>query len=193
MNFDKEGRGAYLPYAPKINETYYGGVDRMPWFEIDEDFFSGELPKQLIQLRKDIRQSNRDNNDIKLLFDLQQAIAVLDYSNKNDERNELVAVKSDVLEQTKGTMNCDADIKWVGIDIYCQGYGSLIREGIFKAPEAFSSFKREINNFGLIGIDSDRTDKYVEEYINNASAYNLEEIDIDNKKLDKIIIGKVKV
>ncbi len=191
MNFDEEGRGAFLPNAPKIDELYYGGVDRMPWFELDEGFFSKTLPAQLTQFRKEIRTSNPDSSDFKLLFDLSKVVSIFEYSNQHDDINEIIVLQSDALRKTKGVFDCDSEIKWLGIDVYCQGYGSLIREGIFKKPGVFSSFRNMINEFGLFHLDNDNIGNYIQHYFKSSKEHNLEEIppsgDIDIIKLGRIL------
>jgi hypothetical protein len=37
QNFDREGRGAFSTIALKIGKTFYRGIDRMAWFDLDED------------------------------------------------------------------------------------------------------------------------------------------------------------
>ena len=191
MNFDKEGRGAFLSHAPNIDGLYYGGVDRMPWFEIDEDYFSGILPKQLIELRKELRKTNQDTSDLKLLFDLSLVNSVIEYSNKKIEINEIIVLRSSGLERTKGSFICDNEIEWHGIDIHCQGYGSLLREGIFSKPEVFSTFINAINEHGLFNEDSKLINYYIEHYINISKAHNLEKIDRNIAALDRIEVGNL--
>ena len=190
-NFDKKGRGGFLSHAPKIHKVYYGGVDRMPWFELDEGFFFKKLPDQLTQLRREIRTSNPDNSDFKLLFDLSKVVSVLNYSNQHDDINEIIVLQSDVLRKTKGSFYCDAEIKWLGTDIYCHGYGSLLREGIFTKPNAFIDFSNMINKFGLLNMDNENIDSYIQHYLKCSTKHNLEEIpssgDIDIIKLGRIL------
>lgn len=190
-NFDEQGRGAFLPYAPKLGETYYAGVDRMSWFELDEDFFTGVLPEQFIQLRKELTDINKDFTDFELVFDIDKAKTILEYSNQNNARNELIAIWSERLENTKGVIKSESVINWIGIDIYCSGYGSLIREGIFTKPNVFPLFITEINEHGLFNINSECIDEYINSYIKFAKIYNLESIDGATEYIDKIALGRV--
>ena len=163
----------------------------MPWFELDEGFFSKELPDQLTILRKEIRISNPDSSDFKLLFDLSKVVSVLDYSNQYDDINEIIVLQSDTLQEAKGSFDCDAEIKWLGADVYCQGYGSLIREGIFTKPSAFSDFSNMINKFGLVNLNNENIDNYIQHYLKISKNQNLEAIpssgDIDIIKLGRIL------
>ena len=52
FNFDDLGRGAFLSFAPRIDDLYYGGVDRMQWFDLDEGFYRKSLPARLVNLRE---------------------------------------------------------------------------------------------------------------------------------------------
>ena len=189
MNYDKVGRGAFLPYPPQIEGLYYGGVDRMPWFEIDEDYFSGVLPEHFIQFRKDLQKKNKDRHDLELTPDASRAVSVLGYSNKNAELNEVIALWSDELERTKGCFFCEHEIEWIGIDIYCQGYGSLIREGIFRKLEVFSLFVSYLNAHGLFQIANEMICDYIEFFIRVCKENRLEEIERETASLDIISVG----
>ena len=43
QNFDREGRGAFSAVVPKIGKIFYGGTDRMAWFDLDEDYYKKTL------------------------------------------------------------------------------------------------------------------------------------------------------
>src|SRR6266542_3933444 len=43
-NFDAEGRGAFSSKPPSLGDIYYGGLDRMPWFDVEEALDRGVFP-----------------------------------------------------------------------------------------------------------------------------------------------------
>ena len=56
----QKGRGAYFSNVPILNGICYGGIDRMEWFDIDEDYYAKRLPEDFLKLRKKIRDENKD-------------------------------------------------------------------------------------------------------------------------------------
>ena len=52
FNFDAEGRGAFSSPAPRLGSIYYGGVDRMPWFDVDKHYYARILPTEIAKLRR---------------------------------------------------------------------------------------------------------------------------------------------
>lgn len=192
QNYDKEGRGAFLSSPPCIDEICYSGIDRMPWFELDEDLYSGTLSQEFVALRDKIQKKNDDFTDIKLLTDLDEVRSILNYSNWITERNEIAVVFSEKLAEIKGTINTDMKVVWLGLDIYCPGYGSQLREGIFSKPELFSGFVKQLNPNGLFDIDSPVLADYVQMYRELSDAHNLEPIDSKMVgQIDTIKIGKL--
>ncbi len=136
-NFDELGRGAYLPYAPKVGAIYYGGIDRMEWFDIDEDYYNDVLPNDLLRLRDSVMESSRQCG-FNVCACLKGAKKMLAYSNKDHNRNDLVAI---VLHDKRvDIINAVFDGELIGCDLCCDGFGSLIREGIFNKPELFNEY-----------------------------------------------------
>jgi hypothetical protein len=184
FNFDKEGRGTFLPCAPKINDTYYSGIDRMQWFEIDEAYYNNRLPEELVKLRKEIKLNKQDDVDFKLIGDISKAQILLGFANKFEPLNEIVAVASQKQVNKKKFDDCDISI--LGIDIYCHGYGSLIREGLFCKPDFFHAFHRELNANGLFEWNSELIDEYIRTYTQCSDRANIEPIQNAMKYIDKM-------
>ncbi len=191
FNFDNEGRGSFSKIVPKIDDLIYSGVDRMPWFDLDEDFYGGSLPEELVAIRKELKDKNCDYTDFQVVRDFDKAKKILEYSNKNKSINELTAIYSKKIERVKGAFKCDTNIAWLGIDLYCHGYGSIVREGIFKRPELFPSHKYELNKIGLFNKDSELLEKYIKDYIICSKDNSIESINGALKYLDHILIGRV--
>ncbi len=192
-NFDERGRGTFSSNVPKIGNMFYSGVDRMPWFDLNEYYYNSSLPSHLIKIRQELCNNNQDFNDFDLILDLQKAIQALEFSNKNGSINELAVFYSERMETSFGVIKLNIDISWLGIDPYIHGYGSLIREGIFKYPNEFSSYLEMLNSNGLFDLDSKRNDviEYIKTYNNLSKNINLEPIDEFTNDIDLITIGRV--
>ena len=191
FNFDENGRGAFNKTAPCIRDTYYSGVSRMAWFDLDEYYFDGMLPQDLIKLRDKIINENQDFSDIIILRDLQDTKDILCFSNQEDDKNELCAVFSESLAKQKGVIEFCSDIVWLGIDVYCQGYGSLIEHGVFTNPDLFSEFCMHLNNNGLFDMGSTHVNKYIEKYIEFSKSNNIESVYEVIDLIDIISVARV--
>ena len=190
MNKDLEGRGAYPAIAPCMGNLYYGGVDRMPWFEIDELFYKGILPDNINQARKIIHGMNRDLSGIDLCGDFELAVRLLHYSNSVYNYNELIAIRSEKLADFKSTVTLDASlVKWLGYDIVVIGEQSLLCDGLFTAPLAFQGWEKELNEYGLFR-SSDVNESYVEAYNNAVKQEDVEPLG-DEYEVATIEIGSI--
>jgi len=193
FNYDEKGRGAFSPHAPRIGDLYYAGIDRMPWFEVEESYYSNELPTELVLLRKELKTLKLDCSDFELMPDINKAVKLLEYSNKDKELNELIAVCSK-RGNIRPPISDPPRIDWLGVDVYCHGYGSLIREGIFTKLDLFSDYIHKLNINGLFGLDSEFIDSYTDTYIKLAYEKNLEPIDDEAMEyLDIVTLGRVRV
>ncbi|MBV1928197.1 MAG: hypothetical protein KUG81_01630 [Gammaproteobacteria bacterium] len=164
FNFDESGRGAYLPYAPKIGDQLYGGIDRMQWFDLDEGYYEKSLPMELIKIRERIYSANQQSSDMKLIDSLDDAERVLTYSNKSICRNELIGVVEEKHFDHSNLNNVKNKRSILGCDVFCDGYGSLIREGVFSKPEYFGEHIDKLNESGIFHCDESSIEKYIEFY-----------------------------
>lgn len=154
MNYDPSGRGAYSQFPPCINEICYGGIDRMEWFDIDEEFHKRDLPSAMEQKRQFILDQNNDFSGINVCHDLDTAIELLNYSNRLGVINELIVIQSSMLDQIKGTIELDDSlITWLGFDVVAIGYFSLLREGLFAHSSYFKEWHKLLNNHGLFSSE----------------------------------------
>ncbi|WP_444923580.1 hypothetical protein ACJJH9_18045 [Microbulbifer sp. DLAB2-AF] len=176
FNFDELGRGAFLPYAPKVGCLYYGGVDRMQWFDIDEDYYSKKLPPNLLELRNEIFSSGRAIGGIRLCSSLEEAEKLLAYSNKEIVRNELVKIYCGSFSSIKNELGQNKGNSIVGCDMYCDGYGSLIRAGIYTNPEIFNVYSSKLNKNGIFDFDENLMNEYVSSYRHAAQNNLVEEM-----------------
>jgi len=188
-NFDEKGRGAFLKNPPCICDVYYSGIDRMAWFDLDEDYYSGSLPPEFIVLRNELIEKNQDFTEIKLLDDLSKAKRILEFSNRHQDRNEICVVFSEKLAEQKGVVANDSNVLWLGNDVYCQGYGSLLRQGLIARADLFPEFIDQLNAKGLFDLRSDFAGRYIGKYIETSKSHNLEPIDDVIDQVDIIAIG----
>lgn len=191
MTRDPAGRGVFPAQAPCLDTICYGGIDRMPWFDIDEAFYRGTLPDHLKKARKLIKENNADFSGIELCREFDTGRMLLDYSNRLQPINELIVVRSEKLGEIKGTIDFDAsNVTWIGHDIVSLGHWSLLREGLFASPSAFSEWKKDLNNFGLLS-SSIFTAEYAQAYQTASLKGYVEELPENVYGIDAIEIGRI--
>ena len=191
FNFDEKNRRGFRTSAPHFNNIYYGGVDRMPWFEVEEEYYNNILPQNIRQLYKELESRNSTRPDFLLNSDIKEALILLEYSNRKTPQNELVAVYSKKLADVKGKFPPQVELKWLGIDINCSGFGSQILEGIFSAPNAFPDFHCLLNQNGLFDKEGPDIDRYIQAYNERAKDSNLEPMADVSINLDIIHLARV--
>ena len=91
----------------------------MPWFDINEERYAGDLPANIGQAWQRIEEDNNDDfTGIKLSKDLDTAVALLNHSNHPEAANELIVVRSEKLTEIKGAIDFDeSKISWTGYDV----------------------------------------------------------------------------
>ena len=196
QNYDEVSQSPYYltKQAPCINGNYYSGIDRVPWFELDESYYKGILTNELIKLHNKLIEINQPDLDITVLKSYDDAINVLHYSNSIEDRYELAVVYSEKLSKLKGTIEIDLNIDWLGFDVYYSGYGSLLSEGIFRKPNFFSEYHEVLNSNGLFDVDADLEliESYINKYNEVSRKQNLERVDDLSSQLKDIVkIGRV--
>lgn len=197
QNFDKVSVSPYfLPGLPPcIKGVCYSGISRVPWYELEENYYAGTLPQELIEFREELNEVNQPDLDLKLIKDFDKARKVLEYSNTVQDRYEIAVLYSEKLSKIKGSLEVDVDmdIDWLGIDIYYSGYGSQLKEGIFNKAILFNDFIEKINSHGLFENDKSLIEAYTDRYNEVSADNNLELMhDIDFVLRDLIRVGRVK-
>jgi len=187
LSMDPAGRGAFTPTAPQLSGVFYGGIDRMQWFDVDEDFYSRTLPEELVRLRERIRGENMDASGIYLCRDLTTTKIMLEYSNRAGTANEIIALRSPKLAKIKGEIEA-ANIDWRGFDIATIGEASLLLEGIFSNPERFARFRSELNGHGLFRSEG-HVPEYIQSYMTAVNEGAAELVWSDPALIDTIAIG----
>ncbi len=101
LNFDAQARGAFSSTPPKIDDIFYGGIDRMPWFDVDEDYYQGALPGDVKRARTDIKNGTSDFSGIEVCQDLSTTFLLLQHSNRDHFNNEIITLQSTKLAELK--------------------------------------------------------------------------------------------
>lgn len=175
LNRDADARGAYRDVAPCAGERCYGGIGRMPWFDVDEDAILGRLPPDVQRMWEALEADNTDISGISLSRDAAAARAMLAHANARGIANELIAVRSDLLAEVKGVMPARGmDLEWTGYDVFSLGGWSLL-ENLFWAPAAFPGWMETLNGDGLLP-DAGRAHAFIDAYRAAERAGQVEEI-----------------
>jgi hypothetical protein len=190
-NYDEQGRGAFPAIAPHLDDVYYGGMFRMPWFEIEEDYYAKTLNSRVAEMWQLLKTTNQDFSGFEMCRDIETAKCLLEYSNQKVPRNELIAVRSKALSNIKGEFNFDdARIDWFGFDIVSLGHWSLLRDGLFMAPSYFAKWTSYLNKNGVFE-DSSVAQEYANDYNLAAEKRGVEELPPSVYGIDAIEIGRV--
>jgi hypothetical protein len=150
-NFDAKGRAGFRKVPARIGEFFYGGMMRMPWFDLDEAYYNGTLPSELRNHLEQIDDANKDLTGIDLCADQTIARRILAFSNQEASLNEIIVIHSEELAKIKGSMvKCPVEVDWHGFDIVQLGEWSLLEDGIFAKPAAFPHWVAQLNAKGLL-------------------------------------------
>ena len=174
--------------VPCLNGIYYAGIDRQRWSDLfDETFYNKKAPAHINSLAIALKAVNNDFSGIDLCKDEASALTLPDYSNRQSIRNELLAVRSPSLNATKGTIDTETPIEWIGFDFFATGEWSLIAGGLFAHPKRYCAWQTRINRFGLFS-DTSLLTEYSSAYIEAADANESEPIAPSSEGLEKIAI-----
>jgi hypothetical protein len=193
QNFDRGGRGAFSSVPPRIRDVFYGGIDRMAWFDLDEDYYKNTLPADLLKVRQSLVENSNDFTGIKPCYDLQTAKKVLAWSNRGGSRNEIIAVRSQkMVEIKKKSLPFDSqEIDWLGFDFAALGHWSLLAGGMFVSPSYFSRWNGNLNEHGLMD-DSNIILEFGKDYSVAAKKRGVEPLPDDVYGLEAIEIGRIR-
>jgi hypothetical protein len=174
-----------------VEQIYYGGIDRMPWFDIREEYDNGGLPPYVQKIYKSIQNHCLDFTGIELCQDMEEAHLLLEWSNRIHPVNELIAVYSERLAELKGTIDIDpSNISMIGYDIVALGWWSLLSEGYFTQPACFSRWAEWINANGLLSA-ANIVDDFVKDYEAAVMKGAVEELPELIYGIEAIEIGRV--
>lgn len=130
----------------------YRGIDRDPWWNLDDLFHAGQLDAELTDLRRTIERSGSGGFSSGVCGRVSAAKRVQALSGTrplNDDKIIRIASAFDAVHEDAGIF---------GYDCYVDGFGSLLRLGIFSATTAFADYEGRLNGYGLFSSLDDLRD-----------------------------------
>jgi hypothetical protein len=148
--------GEYFDDAPRelksarYEQIQYRGLCRDPWWDLNGLFYDGKLSEDEKALKRTISDARMSFFHAGICNDLDSAQKALLISNKDREKNEIIFIfVGNNLE------NLPRGAELLGFDFYLDGWGSVVRLGIFTKPEAFRDTIEVINPNGLFDSEED--------------------------------------
>jgi hypothetical protein len=173
-NYYSAGQGIWPKRPPRIADIFYGGVWRMPWCDIAFEHYASKLPADINDLYL-ANVTDLQGSGFELCRALDIADRLLEFSNSDRQKCELIALYSPRLAVMKGTMDVDnVPLAHQGWEPFQIGGGSLLLDGIFAVPDQFPTWKERLNTNGLL-TSSAECERYVSEYQRLAGTGLLEE------------------
>lgn len=161
--------------VPKFGDIAYGGLERLPWHDVDTDYYEGTLPEDISLLRKRINSAYTVAGCMDLCDRLEDALQFLQFTNRKGDANEIIAVYSEGLAELKGSQGIEASsLQFLGFDITMMEW-SILRAGLFGCPSQFEEWHSFVNSNGLLS-SREVFDDYVERYNTAARAGHVEEL-----------------
>ncbi|WP_157201222.1 hypothetical protein [Massilia sp. Root418] len=148
----------------------YLGLDRDPWWSLDEAFYSGKLSNDLVSLRRTIQVSATPTYGPGVCVDISEARSLMFSALGSGAEDELVWIDNAPSDEPSMTA-------FLGYDIYVDGFGSLIRMGVFTISTVFEEFLLKLNSNGLFDNPDDLR-AYSEAYIQRCENAGLEIIEL---------------
>src|SRR5262245_65072313 len=108
-----------------------------------------QTPPEVGSIDKGMKDDCVEFSGIELARDFNVTRNLLEYSNRTAARNEIIAIRSEQLDEAKGNFDTEIPIEWLGIDVVGEGEWSLIAGGLFAAAEHFPPWIGRINKSGL--------------------------------------------
>lgn len=144
------------PILERLNATPYCGIDRCEWIDLfDQDYYRGALPAALQGTVGQLEAQRAFKSGLLLLDRLENALELLDYSNRRADVNEVIAVRFASPNAPPVSIADRAQVEWIGFDVYAEAQWSLIARGLFTRSSHFEAWRARVNRFGLFEcIDS---------------------------------------
>jgi hypothetical protein len=134
----------------------YRGIDRDPWWNLDEMFYAGLLDAELTALRQTIEKSRLEEFSAGVCDSLDVALRVQALSVTRPLKDEVIRVAGALAAVNEAC-------SFFGYDCYVDGFGSPLRLGIFSTTTAFNDYENQLNEYGLFS-NLDVLHDYVEAY-----------------------------
>lgn len=148
-NYDGAGRGVFSSRVPARRGRIYAGIDRMPWFDLDELVYAGAADHEAREMREGIRRANTDTTGINVVGDLEAARGALALLGATGLRNEIVGVYSKRLSDLKGEQRVTLSASSLGIDVVTDSGLSVVRDALFDSEVFGVEWMMRLNENGL--------------------------------------------
>lgn len=141
-----------VKYNFRLESKIYRGLDRLPWEDLDSQYYNKSLPVHLSEMRNILDKKNNDLTGVRVTSNLDIARSVF---NLNPTACDVIGVWSEELSSIKGEYLIDGEFHYMGLDCISLGEWSAILVGIFSNPDKFSEFVPLLNDDGLLSKISD--------------------------------------
>lgn len=157
----------------------YLGIDRCPWMIVDEKCYGNGLPESILRLRREMFDSNIKGVSFGLVGSIDElSVFCKSYEKHEKKKSQIVAIG--FLEEVCNLSGDGGFDEIIGVDVYVDGYGSLINLGAVARPEIFAEHINKLNSNGLF-CSGGQAKNYVDFYLSVAKKENLEFFDTNVK------------
>jgi hypothetical protein len=147
----------------------YRGIDRDPWWNLDDMFYEGVLDDALARLRRDIEASGLDCFSAGLCENVARIEQIRSVTRERRSKDEIIWIDSAFAAAANGS-------RFLGYDCYVDGFGSPLRLGIFRLENVFCDYRDKLNAHGLFS-DLETLRAYVHAYCARCEQAGLEIIE----------------
>ena len=178
---------------PRLGEIEYHGVDRHPWNDIfDDAYYDGKLEGELKNSIDLLRKRQLTSMSIDICRDEREAKYFLEYSNRTNKINELIAIRIHGNCNYNSHIYTSLDVEWIGFDFFSTGEWSLIANGLFLYSKYYGHWTSVVNKYGLFD-DENLLPEFADFYDGAAREGFSEPVAPDSAGLTKIAIeiGKI--
>jgi hypothetical protein len=120
--------------------------------------------------------------------ELETALKFYDFERGEVPKDDIIAVRIQVLDKYLPPFTCPFDLVFLGYDIVIPGEWSLLTEGYFSFPETFSEFERFITPHGLFA-ETNVINAYVQAYISAAEKRtDIEPVPVSSDRLVSVAV-----
>ena len=180
--------------APEVGGVCYEGVNRIAWEDIAGSYYQHILLTTIHEQFRDILEqphNARFDHGLLICKDLDQSYQLLQYCNRKEPLNELIAVYSRNLAGITGTIQVNRGlVEWIGYDLVQWGEISLLEEGYFVAPTHFLECEDFLNERKLVvAPDQSIIDTFARVYNQAAEARFVERNPVD--RIEAFSVGRV--
>lgn len=180
--------------VPKLkDEVYYSGCDRMNWFDFKGLKYQEQQPKKFYRLNNYLDNARGFKCDFLLIKEYEIVELMLLFNSEISRKNEIIALHSPNLESVLGTIKMDQILEFCGFDVYVDGFGSVLLNGIFSKEDYFKSLSsyNTLNAHGL--FDSiDLASAYLNDYSSVFKEANFEPIADLRRRSNYISVARQK-